>query len=187
MTESVPRGKYGPEFDVFADEPLQQPFHPSDDRIDVDRLEVDDLFAAEGEKAVREVGGPFGRAEDLLHVGAKGIVRRQLHQEQVAVADDRRQDIVEVVGDAAGELAHGLHFLRLAQLCFELLERRDVRDQPVVIDQLSLVHQSGEPAYSLSIGPSRSCAGCGVRNGIPAGRTGSCWHVPRPLRGLPRE
>ena len=52
---------------------------------------------------------------------------------ELAVAADRGQQVVEVVGDAAGELADGLHLLRLAQLALEaqrallgLPARRDV-------------------------------------------------------------
>src|SRR2546422_4546311 len=36
-------------------------------------------------------------------------------EQQVHVARDRGEDVVEVVRDAAGEPAHGLHFLGLAQ------------------------------------------------------------------------
>ena len=36
------------------------------------------------------------------------------------VADDAGQDVVEVVGDAAGQLADRLHLLRLPQLGLEL-------------------------------------------------------------------
>jgi hypothetical protein len=35
--------------------------------------------------------------------------------EQVEAADDRRQHVVEVMGNAAGELANGLHLLRLGE------------------------------------------------------------------------
>ncbi len=39
---------------------------------------------------------------------------------QVEIADDDRQHVVEVVGDAAGQLADGVHFLHLQQLAFGL-------------------------------------------------------------------
>ena len=42
-----------------------------------------------------------------------------LQQRQREALDDG-QDVVEVVGDAAGELPDGLHLLRVAQLGFEL-------------------------------------------------------------------
>ena len=40
-------------------------------------------------------------------------------KQQVGEADDRGQHVVEVVGDAAGELADGVHLLLLAELIFE--------------------------------------------------------------------
>ena len=42
-----------------------------------------------------------------------------IHQEEVGEADDRRQHVVEVMRDAAGELADGLHLLALGDLHFE--------------------------------------------------------------------
>ena len=49
-------------------------------------------------------------------IGSCGERRVEGH---VAVAEHRRQEVVEVVGDAAGELADGLHLLRLAELLLE--------------------------------------------------------------------
>jgi hypothetical protein len=47
-------------------------------------------------------------------------------EEEFDVAVDHRQQVVEVVGDAAGQPSHGFHLLRVTQLRFELLRRRDV-------------------------------------------------------------
>ncbi len=44
------------------------------------------------------------------------------HQQQVAVAVDRGQEVVEVVRDAAGELADRLHLLALHELRLEGLQ-----------------------------------------------------------------
>ncbi len=40
------------------------------------------------------------------------------------------EDVVEVVRDAAGELAHGLHLLGLAELSLGFLHRASCRDRP---------------------------------------------------------
>ena len=40
-------------------------------------------------------------------------------EEEVGEADDGGEHVVEVVGDAAGELADGLHLLALGELRFE--------------------------------------------------------------------
>ena len=41
------------------------------------------------------------------------------HQRQIEIAQDAVEHVVEVVGDAGGQLADGLHFLGLAQLGFQ--------------------------------------------------------------------
>ena len=41
-------------------------------------------------------------------------------QQQIAEADHGGQQVVEVVGNAAGQLSHGLHFLRLGKLHFQI-------------------------------------------------------------------
>lgn len=42
------------------------------------------------------------------------------HQQQITEADDRRQQIVKVVGDTARQLADGLHFLGLGELQLQI-------------------------------------------------------------------
>jgi hypothetical protein len=63
----------------------------------------------------------LGRAADLLEallgVGVVGDLLLQV----VRVVQDHREQVVEVVGHAAGQLAHGLEPLRLVQLHLQLL------------------------------------------------------------------
>ena len=47
------------------------------------------------------------------------VARRGLAQQEVAVAEDDGQQVAEVVGQPAGEAAHGLHALALADLLLE--------------------------------------------------------------------
>jgi hypothetical protein len=47
----------------------------------------------------------------------------QVQLEQLDVAENHRKDVVEVVRDAAGELSHRFHLLRLKQRLARLLER----------------------------------------------------------------
>ena len=49
--------------------------------------------------------------------------------QQIEVAHHRHQQIVEIVRDPAGELADGLHLLRLPQLLLGLFARRDFLHQ----------------------------------------------------------
>ena len=52
------------------------------------------------------------------------------HLRQGDVAEDALQQVVEVVGDAAGQRADGLELLRLEALLLEQVLLRDVREKP---------------------------------------------------------
>ena len=68
-----------------------------------------------------ELGGPAGalhrRIAGAPHAvcGGPGRLRLELPAEEVEPADDQGQQVVEVVRDAAGQLAHRLHLLRLPE------------------------------------------------------------------------
>ena len=72
----------------------------------------------EGEQLRGQLGAPLhrrnGRRDAALYLG---IVRLMTGQ-QVQVAGDHLQKVVEIVGDAAGQPADGFELLRLAQLLF---------------------------------------------------------------------
>ena len=61
-----------------------------------------------------------------VEVFVRRIVGRQLARRHLDVAEDRRQQIVEIVRDAAGEPADAFHLLRLQELRFEALPFGDV-------------------------------------------------------------
>ncbi len=54
------------------------------------------------------------------------VAASQAPAQQFQRAHDNGQHIVEVVGDAAGQLADGLHLLRLAQLVFQAVLLGDI-------------------------------------------------------------
>ncbi len=54
------------------------------------------------------------------------MVCRKVFHRQTDVAPDGQENIIEVVGNAAGQRAQGLHFLRLKQLFFHLPAVSDV-------------------------------------------------------------
>jgi hypothetical protein len=54
------------------------------------------------------------------------IGRWQHVHQQFGVALDDHEEVVEVMGDAAGEAAHRFHFLGLAELFFELMALADI-------------------------------------------------------------
>jgi hypothetical protein len=82
---------------------------------------VQHLAAAEREQLARERGRLRGGAGDLRELLAAVAAR-----EDLGVAGDHRQQVVEVVRDAAGEAADRLHLLRVAQPALEPLALADV-------------------------------------------------------------
>ena len=77
------------------------------------------MTTAERQQLLRQAGGALGGAPDL---GGRMLpIRpgRHLFDQLVAVAQQDGDQVVEVVGDAGGEAADGLHLLRLAQLVLQ--------------------------------------------------------------------
>jgi hypothetical protein len=64
---------------------------------------------------------PAARSEACL-IWARGGQRLRVQRrqgQQRGMAEDDREDVVEIMRHAAGQLADGLHFLRLAQLLLQ--------------------------------------------------------------------
>ena len=108
------------QLDGLAEQALQQVRHFRHDVGQLQHLRPQRLLAREGEQLASQARGAVGVRLDLLDVVIIAVAGRVPHQHQVAVADDRGQDVVEVVGDAAGELADHLHLRRLSDLALEL-------------------------------------------------------------------
>src|SRR2546430_837930 len=77
--------------------------------------------------------GTCGGPADLLDVGARDRLRLQLTERELRVARDRRQRVVQIVRDAAGEPPDRFHLLRLPQLILE---------QPPLGDVLHRAHHA---------------------------------------------
>src|SRR5207245_10834577 len=59
-------------------------------------------------------------------IAPHGVLRADPTEHHVAVPRDDRHEVVEVVGDASGQLADRLHLQRLAELLLEMSALRDV-------------------------------------------------------------
>ena len=94
------------------------------DVAEIEHRRLQHLLAAEREQLVREIRGAIGRVDHLAEIvrGGAGLVGA--HQRELRVAGDDRDQIVEVVRDAAGERADRLELLRLAKLRLALAQRR---------------------------------------------------------------
>ena len=107
------------ERDVFANEPTQQLADTGDQLVQIDPCGPQHLLAAECEQLSGQARGALGRFDDFVHIAPAPVFRREAVCGELGVAEDGGQKIVEIVGDAAGEVADGVHFLRLAELGFE--------------------------------------------------------------------
>ena len=94
----------------------------ADDPVDVEHDGRQHLLSAEGEKLARERRRLVGGLAGALGMGAEWILGGQPPQHQIAVAADDHEQVVEVVRDAARELADGIHLLGLAELFLGLAE-----------------------------------------------------------------
>src|SRR6202035_3764905 len=73
---------------------------------------------------------PLAGLPQLVDVGEEPGLRRELLRQEVAVAQDDGEQVVEVVGEASGQLADGLHLLALAEPRLEPLTVGDVGRDP---------------------------------------------------------
>ena len=94
--------------DVLADRRAEEAVEARDQLVQVE----DDLGAAlparEDHQLADEADPALGGAPDLLDVGGRGRPRRHRALGEPGVVDDHAEDVVEVVSDAAGELADDL-------------------------------------------------------------------------------
>ena len=120
------RGEVGPVLDLqrhlVGQKPVQEVGELGERVLQVDDGRAQGLLAREGEELADQRRRPVGVLADLHQVAVLDVGDLVAHQEQVAVAVDRGQQVVEVVGDPAGELAHRLHLLALHELRLERLE-----------------------------------------------------------------
>ncbi len=92
----------------------------------VDDLRLEQLAAAEGEQLAGDRRRSLAGELDLLCVRPPRVARGQRGEQQLAVAVDRGEQVVEVMGDATGQATDGLHLVRLAELLLEPPPGRDV-------------------------------------------------------------
>ena len=133
------------------------------------------LLAREREQLAHQPRGAHRVLPHLVDLGERRIAGRVAHQQQIAIADDRLEQIVEVVRDAARELADRLHLLRLRELGLERLLLGGVDE---IEDRLRRAHRARDGRDS------RRAARCDrpswrrPRNGPLRARD---WSRPQPL------
>ena len=109
------------QLDVLADQPADQVGQFGQHVGYQQHLGPHGLLAREGQQLAHQIGRPVGVLLDLHDVGKRLVAGAVAHQQQVAEADDGGQQIVEIVGHAASQLAHRLHLLGLDELALQAL------------------------------------------------------------------
>ncbi len=105
---------------MFLDQAAQQADHLIQRDAHVDQSRFDDLLPAERQELPGQRGRELAGAANLGEIFTNRVVVRQQVEPDLGMAENGRQQIVEIVGDPAGQLPDGLHFLGLRQLFLEL-------------------------------------------------------------------
>ena len=119
-----------------------------------------DLLPAEGHQLAGESGGPRARLLDFRDVRLARVVRIEIRQQQLAMPQDLRQQVVEVVRHAAGQQSDRLHFLRLEILLLQRPAIGDVQGSPDTAQRLAVLAEldpsgTAQPPHR-AVGPHRS-------------------------------
>ena len=92
-------------------------------RGEVDRIGLQGLTPGKGEQPLDQRARPLRRLDRTVDQAKVAPIPLRLAAEQVEPAENGGQQVVEVVRDAAGQLAHRLHLLALAQRLLGLAQR----------------------------------------------------------------
>ena len=129
-----------------AQTPAEHFLHGGDDGVEVEDLRLYHLPAGKGEQPPGQAGRPFAGPFDLPEVllGRFAALRpvrvrrgREFLGDEGHVVEDHGEQVVEVMGDAASQLAEVLQTLGLLQLGLRLvllgLEEYAASRQPIVV------------------------------------------------------
>ncbi|MFT3766272.1 MAG: hypothetical protein QM820_12285 [Minicystis sp.] len=106
---------------MLADQRSEHAAHLGHGSVDVHLAHLEDLAPAEGQELTGQAAGALAGVEDDLGVAAHRTLLLHRAEDALAAAVDDGEQVVEVVGDAAGELADDLHLLGLVQVFLEPL------------------------------------------------------------------
>ena len=110
---------YDVELDRLADQAAKQHLQLRQHVVELQRLGTQASGDARRRAIAAPAGRPIGVLLDLHDVLEGRIGRAVIGEQKIGIADDCGQHVVEVVRDAAGELADGLHLLALDQVLLE--------------------------------------------------------------------
>ena len=108
-----------PERDVFANQAREHGLVIRDRLVEVHVLRYQHLLAAERQQLLRQRRGTRPRLLNCLEVGPLWMVAVAVAEEQLCVAKNRGEQIIEVVRDASSEPSNGLDPCGLRETLFE--------------------------------------------------------------------
>ena len=114
-----PRAGQGAQLNVLSDQACQHLVHARNQLVQVDQTRLDDLSARKGQQLPGQPGRTHGRIAHLAQQLLGLIIATQPLTGQLQVAQDGGQQVVEVVGHAAGQPADGFHLHRMLQLLLQ--------------------------------------------------------------------
>ena len=112
--------------DVLADEPPEHAAHLVHDRVEIHDRGCSTCFRLNASSWRTSPAARWAARPISCRSSRRGSARRSPDDQELGVAQDGRQQVVEVVGDAARELTDRLHLLRLPELVLEALPVGDV-------------------------------------------------------------
>ena len=141
-----------PDLEVLADEAADHRRHPFDDLVDADDGRVNDLLARERQQLLRQRGAAPRRLGGALQELDRRRTARLRPPGEIDESQHGCQQVVEVVGDAAGQPADALQLLQLPELLlqarldlFGLLSRGDVGGAQRGGDDLTALDERPRP------------------------------------------
>ena len=120
------RVKEGHQLYIRAEQWTQHLLDAGDDGVEIQDLGAQHLPSAEGQQLGCEAGRALGGEPNLLHAQTLVLTERHGLDQEVTMTRNDREHVIEVVGDAAGELPDCLHLLSLTEVLLELLALGDV-------------------------------------------------------------
>ena len=130
------------ELDLVSDEPREHALEILDEAVELGGARLEHLAAAEREQLRGQRSGAICRVVDLSGMVMLDAPGLDLRDQQLRIAADRGEHVVEVLCDAAGEPADALETLRAPELALEL---------PALGD----VSQHGDVLAGQDVGPRR--------------------------------
>lgn len=107
------------QINVFRQEPAQHASKVTEQFVEVKNAEMQHLLTAEREQLLSQTLRAVRRFHDGQNKLPLFVANGRVARQQICESDDRRQQVVKVVGDAGREFPNRVHALQRSDLFFE--------------------------------------------------------------------